>query len=110
MARDGLKHSAASKVRISDTLSIEQVSIGRLRPNPRNPRTHSKKQIRQIGVSIRKLGFLNPIIIDSENMVLAGHGRLEGARLIGLTQVPVIRFDHLTPAQKRGAHRKPYPR
>jgi ParB-like chromosome segregation protein Spo0J len=110
MARDGLKHSAASNVRISDTLSIEQVSIRRLRPNPRNPRTHSKKQIRQIGASIRKLGFLNPIIIDSENMVLAGHGHLEGARLIGLTQVPVIRFDHLTPAQKRGAYRKPYPR
>jgi hypothetical protein len=43
-------------------------------------------------------------------MVLAGHGHLEGARLIGLTQVPVIRFDHLTPAQKRGAYRKPYPR
>jgi ParB-like chromosome segregation protein Spo0J len=101
MARDGLKHGAVSNARISGTPSIEQVPIGRLRPNPRNPRTHSKKQIRQIGASIRKLGFLNPLIVDSENTILAGHGRLEGARLVGLTEVPVIRFDHLTPAQKR---------
>ena len=81
--------------------SVEHVPIGSLRPNPRNPRTHSKKQIRQIGASIRKLGFLNPVIVDDDNTILAGHGRLEAARLEGLTQVPVIRFDHLTPAQKR---------
>jgi ParB-like chromosome segregation protein Spo0J len=72
-----------------------------LRPNPRNARTHSKKQIKQIAASIRKFGFLNPLIIDDAHMVLAGHGRLEAARLEGLTQVPVIRFDHLTAAQTR---------
>jgi DNA modification methylase len=101
MARDGLKHKVSNNAPLSDTLSVERVPIGRLRPNPRNPRTHSKKQIKQIGASIRKLGFLNPLIVDSENTILAGHGRLEGARLVGLTEVPVIRFDHLTPAQKR---------
>jgi ParB-like chromosome segregation protein Spo0J len=80
---------------------IEWIPAGRLRPNPRNARTHSKKQIKQIAASIRKFGFLNPLIIDDAHMVLAGHGRLEAARLEGLTQVPVIRFDHLTAAQTR---------
>ena len=80
---------------------FEWVPIGALRPNPRNGRTHSKKQLKQIAASIREFGFLNPVIADAHNSVLAGHGRLEAARLIGLTHVPVIRFDHLTPAQKR---------
>jgi DNA modification methylase len=80
---------------------IEWVPIGTLRPNPRNGRTHSKKQIRWIAASIREFGFLNPVIVDDDNTVLAGHGRLEAGRLEGLVQVPVIRFDHLTAAQKR---------
>jgi transcriptional regulator with XRE-family HTH domain len=69
--------------------------------NPKNARTHSKKQIRQIAASLRKFGFLNPIIADDNDMVLAGHGRLEAARLEGLAQVPVLRFSHLSEAQKR---------
>jgi DNA modification methylase len=77
------------------------VPIGRLRPNPRNPRTHSKKQIKQIAASIRAFGFLNPVMVDSDNVVLAGHGRLEAARLEGVVEVPVICLDHLTAAQKR---------
>ncbi len=63
---------------------IEWVPIGALRLNPRNARTHSKKQIRQIAASIRSAGFLNPVIVDAADMVLAGHGRLEAARLEGL--------------------------
>ena len=80
---------------------IERVPIGALRPNPRNARTHSKKQIRQIAASIRRFGFLNPVLVDDGNMVLAGHGRLEAARLEGLTHAPILRFGHLTEAQKR---------
>ena len=80
---------------------IELVEIETLRPNPKNARTHSRKQKRQIAASIKKFGFLNPLIIDENNMILAGHGRVEAARLEGLVHVPVIRFDHLTPAQKR---------
>src|SRR3984893_4349306 len=80
---------------------VESISIEAVRPNPRNPRTHSKKQIKQIAASIRKLGFLNPVLVDDANMVLAGHGRLEAAKLEGFTGVPVIRFDHLTEVQKR---------
>lgn len=80
---------------------IEWVPVGSLRANPRNARAHSKKQIRQIAESICKFGFLNPLIVDDAGLVLAGHGRLEAARLIGMTTVPVLRFAHLTPAQKR---------
>ena len=80
---------------------IEFVPIGSLRSNPRNARTHSKKQIRQIAASIRKFGFLNPVIIDEDKTVLAGHGRLEAAQLEGLSHVPTVCFDHLTTAQKR---------
>jgi ParB-like chromosome segregation protein Spo0J len=65
---------------------VEWVPIESLRHNPKNARTHSKKQLRQIAASCRKFGFLNPIIADDDNVVLAGHGRLEAAsRRSGLT-------------------------
>jgi DNA modification methylase len=80
---------------------IEWVPIDKLRSNPRNARTHSKKQVPQIGASIRKFGFLNPVIVGDDDIVLAGNGRLQAARLEGLDQIPIIRFDHLTTAQKR---------
>jgi hypothetical protein len=80
---------------------IEWIPIDALRPNPRNARTHSRKQIRLIAASIRKFGFLNPVLVDDTNMVLAGHGRLEAARLEGLDGAPVLRFGHLTKAEKR---------
>lgn len=80
---------------------IEMVAIGSLRRNPRNARTHSKKQIEKIVSSIRRLGFLNPILVDDDNLILAGHGRLAAALLLGLKHIPVIRFFHLTTAQKR---------
>jgi DNA modification methylase len=88
---------------VSDARSphIDWVPLDALRPNPRNARAHSKKQLRQIASSIRKFGFLNPIIVDGDSTVLAGHGRLAAARLEGLAEVPVIRFDHLSTAQKR---------
>jgi ParB-like nuclease domain len=72
-----------------------------LRPNPRNARTHSKKQIKQIAASIRKFGFLNPLIIDDADMVLAGHGRLEAARLEG--DLPRCRLfgSTISPRRKR---------
>jgi hypothetical protein len=80
---------------------VEWAPIESLRPNPKNARTHSKKQIRQIARNIRQFGFLNPAIVDDENTILAGHGRFEAARLEGLTHVPVLRFNHLTEAEKR---------
>jgi ParB-like chromosome segregation protein Spo0J len=65
-------------------LRIEYRAPGQLKPYPRNARTHSKKQIRQIADSVREFGFTNPIIVDGEGGILAGHGRVEAARLLGL--------------------------
>src|SRR4029077_18633817 len=98
-----LKASASSKSLAAPTGSppIESIPIGLLRPNPKNARTHSRKQIAQIAASIRRFGFLNPVLVDDASMVLAGHGRLQAARLEGLDHVPVVRFGHLTAAQKR---------
>ena len=63
-----------------------------LKPQPRNPRTHSKKQIRQIADSIRSFGFTNPVLIDDAGEIIAGHGRVEAARQLGLKTVPTIRL------------------
>jgi ParB-like chromosome segregation protein Spo0J len=83
---------------------IEQVELAALRGYDRNPRVHSPKQVTQIATSIREFGFGNPIIVDAGYVVIAGHGRLAAARELGLTRVPVIRLEHLTPEQV-GAYR-----
>jgi hypothetical protein len=80
---------------------IELWPIDRLRPYERNPRTHSEAQVDQIAVSMVEFGWTNPILIDENAGILAGHGRLLAARKLGLTEVPVIRFEHLSEAQKR---------
>ncbi|MDO8432184.1 MAG: DNA methyltransferase [Candidatus Binatus sp.] len=82
-------------------MDIEVLTIGSLKPYARNPRTHSDKQINQIARSIRQFGFTNPILIDPELGVIAGHGRIEAAKLLGISEVPTIRLDHMTEAQKR---------
>ena len=82
-------------------LVIEQLSVWALKPYKRNPRTHSKKQIGQIADSIRSFGWTNPILIDADNCVIAGHGRLEAATLLGIDRVPTIRIEDMTEAQKR---------
>ncbi len=84
-----------------NNLTVEQVPTGRLESSSRNPRTHSKKQIRQIADSIGEFGFTNPILIDQANRIIAGHGRLAAARLLELEIVPAIRLAHLSKAQKR---------
>ena len=82
-------------------LHIEYLSIDVLEPYPRNARIHSRKQIKQIADSMRQVGFTNPILIDSRNMILAGHGRLAAARLLGMKVVPCVRLGTMSPAQKR---------
>jgi DNA modification methylase len=82
-------------------LRIENRPIDALKPFSRNARTHTKKQINQIAASIREFGFTNPILIDEFDVVIAGHGRIRGAQLLGLDRVPTIRIDYLTDAQKR---------
>src|SRR5277367_1447607 len=80
---------------------IELWLIDKLIPWARNPRTHSDAQVAQIAASISEFGFNNPILVDTQAGILAGHGRLLAARRLGLTEVPVIVLDHLSEAQKR---------
>lgn len=80
---------------------MKTVKITELKPYPKNARTHSPKQIRQIAKSIKTFGFTNPVLIDKDNCILAGHGRVEAAKLAGLPEVPVLVISHLTPAQKK---------
>jgi DNA modification methylase len=81
--------------------SIEQVSVRSLKPYPRNARRHSKDQIKQIAASIKRFGFNNPIIITDDGEIVAGHGRLAAAKLLGLETVPTLRLSHLTEAERR---------
>jgi DNA modification methylase len=80
---------------------IELWPIEKLRPYDRNPRTHSEAQVDQIAASMVEFGWTNPILVDENAGILAGHGRLLAARKLGLDEVPVIRFEHLSEAQKR---------
>ncbi len=82
-------------------LKIAYKNPRKLKPRARNPRTHTKKQIQQIAASIREFGFISPVLIDGTDGIIAGHGRVEAAKLIGMNDVPTVRVDHLTPAQVR---------
>src|SRR5690242_11149599 len=72
-----------------------------LRPRDRNPRTHTPKQIKQIAASIKEFGFVNPVLTDGKNGIIAGHGRVEAAKWLGMSDIPTVRVDHLTPDQVR---------
>ena len=82
-------------------LTMRYRPIGELTPDPRNARTHPKRQIEQLQASIREFGFTNPVLADPEGNLIAGHGRLIAARTIGMTEVPVIELPGLTEVQKR---------
>jgi len=81
--------------------ATEHVSIDAIKPNPRNARTHPSKQIDQIEKSITACGFVVPVLIDENSMLLAGHGRLEAAKRLGLKTIPAIRIRGLSEAKKR---------
>ena len=83
------------------TLKIVNQRLEALKPYPRNARTHSKKQIRQIAVSIETFGWTNPVLVDASGGIIAGHGRVEAAKRLGLAQVPTIRIEDLSEAEKR---------
>ena len=82
-------------------MHIQQIAIDALKPNPRNARTHSKKQIAQLVANIRLLGFLVPILADENRMVLAGHARLLAGKQLGLSELPVVFVHGLSDAKKR---------
>ena len=85
---------------VARPLTVVYRPIGHLVPDPRNARTHPKRQIEQIASSIAAFGFTNPILADPEGRLIAGHGRLLAAKQMGLTEVPVIELVGLAEAQK----------
>ena len=96
--------TARAKDRVAEVpgaLAVEYRAVGDLIPYARNARTHSEAQVALIAGSIREYGFTNPVLVDGENGIIAGHGRVLAARKLGLTRVPVIELAHLTEAQKR---------
>jgi len=82
-------------------MEIVRRSIDELKLDPRNPRIHNRRQLRQIARSIKRFGFIVPVLIDSTFRVLAGHGRLRAAQQLGMTEVPTIMIEHLTEEQAR---------
>src|ERR1700738_777482 len=82
-------------------LAVDDVPIDQLKPDPRNARVHSRKQIRQIARSIESFGFNVPVLVGANLNVIAGHGRVLAPKHLGLTEVPTIRLDHLTESQRR---------
>src|ERR1700756_3271024 len=97
-AMGGLR-TAGPPIRRCEPLKIVYRPIEQLKPDPANPRLHSKKQIRQVAKSIETFGFNVPILVDADLNVICGHGRLLAARELGMTEVPTLCLDHLTPAQ-----------
>jgi ParB-like chromosome segregation protein Spo0J len=82
-------------------VQIKTVSVEKLIPYVKNSRTHSDGQVAQIAASIKEFGWTNPILVDGESGVIAGHGRLLAARKLGQKEVPVIELAHMTESQKR---------
>ncbi|MBX3482412.1 DNA methyltransferase [Phenylobacterium sp.] len=82
-------------------LRVEQTPIAAITPYAGNARTHSRKQLAQIEASIRRFGFVSPILLADDNSVIAGHGRLAAAQSLGLQDVPTIRLSHLSAAERR---------
>jgi DNA modification methylase len=97
----GIGRQAAVDLARHSTPNIEWVAIGALRPAPTNARTHSKRQIKLIARSIERFGFMNPILVDGQHGIIAGHGRWAAAKILGLQKVPTLRFEHLSDADKR---------
>jgi len=82
-------------------LAIEYIATDELKPDPENARRHTPAQLKQIAASIKAFGYGAPILVDADNKVLAGHGRLESLKRLGWSEAPVIRMEHLSPAQAR---------
>jgi len=99
------QHNPRSRIEPSfehlHALEMQYSDINSLRPSPHNARTHSPRQIKQIQRSIKHFGFTNPVLIDEAGQILAGHGRVEAAKRLGWTTVPVIPIAYLSEAQKR---------
>ena len=83
------------------TLVLAYRKISELKAYPRNARTHSRKQVKQIAAAIQEFGFTNPVLIDESDQIIAGHGRVQAAKLLELVEVPTVQIAHLSATQKR---------
>lgn len=81
---------------------IIERTLTSLKPYPRNARTHSKKQIKQIASSIERFGFVNPVLIGDDGEIIAGHGRVAAAKQLGLTTVPTMALSYLSKTEGQG--------
>jgi DNA modification methylase len=86
---------------VKPDLQIQRWPLDRLIPYARNPRTHTEEQVAQIAASIAEFGFVNPVLVGADGVIIAGHARVMAARKLGLSEVPVIVLDHLSQAQRR---------
>jgi len=93
--------SMAAEPMAPETLAVQPVAVMRLKPYRVNARRHSSKQIRQIAESIRRFGFTNPVLISDDDEIIAGQGRVEAAKLLGMGSVPTVRLSHLDATQRR---------
>ena len=91
----------APGVTLGSHLEVEMLAVEALRPYANNARTHSKKQVNQIAKSLKRFGFCNPVLIDDQGQIIAGHGRVAAAKLLGIGVVPAVRLSHLTEPEKR---------
>ena len=82
-------------------LKVEYRDPKALKPYDRNARTHSKKQIRQIADSIERFGWTNPVLIDGQDQIVAGHGRVAAAKRLGIAAVPTIRLEYMSEVEIR---------
>jgi len=101
MTKKKQKPTTSEHGSVAIPVGLELVKISELVPYERNARTHSDHQVEQIAASMKEFGFTNPILIDDDLGVIAGHGRMMAAQSVGLVEVPVVRLSHLTPTQRR---------
>jgi ParB-like chromosome segregation protein Spo0J len=96
-----MNHDNNETAGILRDLAVEHRSVSALKANPRNARTHSRRQVKALAESVRQFGFTTPVLVDDRGMILAGHGRVQAAKLLGLDRVPTIRIGDLSETQKR---------
>lgn len=90
-----------NRARLDDRQAIFEQGVDSLRPYARNARTHSAKQVKQIAASIERFGFTNPVLVSDTGEIIAGHGRVEAAKLLGMKRVPTLPLSHLSETERR---------
>jgi DNA modification methylase len=96
-----IKQPPDRRISTMHSMDVEALPVTSLKPYTGNARTHSRKQIRQIANSVQRFGFTNPVLISDEQEIIAGHGRVEAAKLLGHATVPTLRLSHLNAAERR---------